>query len=52
MLSWRFGGKGPKWYQLYFFLAAFELVTVCTGLYLTHRIIRLSRGLLRRMKSG
>ena len=40
MLSWRFGGKGPKWYQLYFFLAAFELVTVCTGLYLTHRIIR------------
>ncbi|MDD5366138.1 MAG: PAS domain S-box protein [Gallionellaceae bacterium] len=29
----------PKWYYIYFFLAAFTLFTVSAGLYLTHRIM-------------
>ena len=29
----------PKWFQLYFFLAMFQVLTVVSGLYLTHRII-------------
>ena len=29
----------PKWFQLYFFLAVFQVLTVVSGLYLTHRII-------------
>ena len=29
----------PRWFQLYFLLAAFQLLTVVSGLYLTHRII-------------
>ena len=29
----------PKWYLLYFVLAFFDLVTVCTTLYLNHRVM-------------
>ena len=29
----------PRWFQLYFLLAAFQLLTVVSGLYMTHRII-------------
>src|SRR5262245_18420602 len=31
--------RRPKWHDVYFFLAAFILLTVSPGLYLTHRIM-------------
>ncbi len=31
--------QSPKWRYIYFLLAAFDLVTVCAGLYLNHRIM-------------
>src|SRR6476469_6643797 len=31
--------KPPKWYYVYFLLAAFDLVTVSAGLWLNHRIM-------------
>ncbi len=31
--------KSPKWRYIYFLLAAFDLVTVCAGLYLNQRIM-------------
>ena len=39
MLTSIFRVDRPKWFQLYFFLAIFQVLTVVSGLYLTHRII-------------
>lgn len=38
----RHGGK-PRWYFLYFLLAAFDVVTVSTSLFLNHRLTELYR---------
>ena len=34
----------PKWHYLYFALAAFDVFTVCGGLYLSHSIMRIYTG--------
>ena len=34
----------PKWRYIYFLLAAFDLMTVCAGLYLNHRIMNIYTG--------
>ncbi len=37
-------GAYPKWRYVYFLLAAFDLMTVCAGLYLNHRIMNIYTG--------